>query len=90
MLLQCPDAAFRTAVAFRFAHKGRRTGDTHKRQCLLQHMCHLWTAMLMTECHTLGDALLKSPPVGADPLTDGLQGFTPGPLRGRVDTHTLR
>jgi hypothetical protein len=46
--------------------------------------------MLMTECHTLGDALLKSPPVGADPLTDGLQGFTPGPLRGRVDTHTLR
>ena len=32
MLLERPDEAFHTAVAFRFADKGRRAGVTHKRQ----------------------------------------------------------
>ena len=32
MLLERPDEAFRTAVAFRFADKGRRAGVTQKRQ----------------------------------------------------------
>src|SRR5262245_52122499 len=72
ILLQCPDEAFCTAVAFRFADKGRRTGDPQKRQFLLKHMRHILTALIMPESQAFGDALLKRPKGGADPLAHGL------------------
>src|SRR5919199_4342998 len=46
--------------------------------------------MIMTERQALGAVLPKRPKVCAYPLTDGLQGFKPGPLLGRMDAHTLR
>jgi hypothetical protein len=53
-------------------------------------MRHLWTAMLMPEDQALGDVLPKRPKGCTYPLADGLQGFQPGSLLGRVDAHTLR
>ena len=38
ILLQCPDEAFRAAVAFGFPDKGGRTDDPQKSQFLLKHL----------------------------------------------------
>src|SRR5262245_54278803 len=90
MLLQRPDEAFRTAVAFGFADKGGRTGDPQKSQFLLKHLRHILTAMIMPEDHALGDVLPKRPKGGTAPLADRLQGFKPRPLLGRMDPYALR
>src|SRR5688572_24457122 len=89
MLLECSDKSFCTAIAFGFADKGRRTGDPQKPQFLLKNMRHILTAMLMPEDQALGAVLPKHPKMGADPLADGLQGFKPGAMHGRMDAHTL-
>src|SRR5215475_11123045 len=90
MLLQRPDEAFGTAVAFGFADKGGRTGDPQKCQFLLKHMRHILTAMIMPEEQALGEVLPKRPERGADSLADRLQRFKPRALLGRMNTHTLR
>src|ERR671923_1575934 len=89
MLLERPDEAFRTAVAFGFPDKGRRTGDPPNRQCLLKHMRHLLTAMIMTEYQAISAVLPKRPTIGADTLADGLQGCKPRPMCGSMEAHTL-
>ena len=45
--------------------------------------------MIMTELQALGDVLPKCPKMGADTLVDGLQGFKPGAMQGRMDAHAL-
>ena len=37
----------------------------------------------------MGDVLPTHPKMGAAPLADGLQGFKPGAMHGRMDAHTL-
>ena len=88
MLLEGSDKSFCTAIAFGFAHKGGRTGDPQKLQFLLKHLRHLWTAMIMPEDQAMGDVLPTHPKMGAAPLADGLQGFTPGAMHGRMEAHT--
>src|SRR5919202_2486734 len=75
-------------MAFGFADKGGRTGDPPKPQFLLKHLRPILPAMIRTADQARGDVLPKHPPRGAHPWADGLQGFTPWAMHGRMEAHT--
>jgi hypothetical protein len=90
MLLQRPDAAFRTALACGCADHGGRTGHTPPSQCLLQPLGHLLPARSMPQAQALRAVLAQGPQGATSPWAERLPGCQPRPLLGRLDASTRR
>ena len=89
LLLERPEEAFDTAVAFRLANKRRRRLDSQEGEFVLEVIAHELRTVIVPESESFGGAA----PEAAEVLTDTLaEGFESLEARGTLDgmnAHTL-
>src|SRR5918996_1099539 len=90
VLLEGPDEALDTAVAFGLAHEGRRALDAEEGQLALVVVGDELTAVVVAELEAAGDARAEGAEAGTHSLAQRLERLEPGRPAGGVDADAFR
>ncbi len=89
LLLERPEEAFDTTIAFRLANECRRRLDSQKGEFVLEVIAHELRTVIVTESEPFGGAAPEAAEVLTDALAEGFESLEArGTLNG-MNAHTL-
>ena len=89
LLLERPEEAFDTAIAFRLANKRRRRFDSQEGEFVLEVVAHELRTVIVPESESFGGGGLESSEVLTDTLAEGFESLEARGTLDGMNTHTL-
>ena len=89
LLLERPEEAFDTAVAFRLANKRRRRLDSQEGEFVLEVVAHELRTVIVPESESFGAADPEAAEVLTDTLAEGFESLEAGGTLDGMNAHTL-